>query len=619
MTAKRKPPGIASPFRDTVFHAPFGIISEMDIGSRLAGKPIGKAERIDVTQQGGHARAVYAAFLSYNHKDVRAARQLHRRLESYRLPKGAARPDGSRKLGRIFRDRDELPAATDLSEAVKLALSQSDALVVLCSPHSAASPWVDQEIRLFRAMHPDRPILAAIIGGEPEEAFPPALGEGAEPLAADLRRQGDGLRLGTLKLVAGLAGTGLDRLVQRDAQRRVRRVTAITVAALIVMLGFLALAIAATQAKREAERQRAEAEGMVEFMLTDLRERLRSVGRLDALSVVNERAMTYYRDQGDLTHLPDDSLERRARILQAMGEDDIARGNLPAAMRKFGESHRTTSALLDDDPARPEWIFAHAQSEFWIGQVDQLSGRADAALRHYQAYLRSALELLRLQPREARSFTEVGYALSNIASVQGENLNDRDQAIRNYTRSLRWFERAQAAAPRSFSIRMEVAERHARIADVQSDRGEYPSAREHRLRQLRLLEPLRREDPGNGDVAYDTLVATRSLARIAFKTGDLADAARLLDDAKKRSWALRRRDPENQSWFEQHLRILIDAAEVAQARRHETEASRLVDQARLFMRESSPQAAAAPEFKATSIQRLDAIAQLDSSIVKEGQ
>ncbi|WP_052816657.1 toll/interleukin-1 receptor domain-containing protein [Sphingobium fuliginis] len=176
------------------------------------------------------AKAAYTAFLSYNHRDVRAARGLQRRLESYRLPKGAMRSDGERRLGPIFRDRDELPAAADLSEAVKQALSRSAALVVLCSPHAAASPWVDKEIRLFRFLHPDRPILAAIIEGEPEEAFPPALQDGGEPLAADLRREGDGVRLGTLKIIAGLAGIGLDRLVQRDAQRRVRRVTAVTLA-----------------------------------------------------------------------------------------------------------------------------------------------------------------------------------------------------------------------------------------------------------------------------------------------------------------------------------------------------------------------------------------------------
>ena len=168
---------------------------------------------------------------------------------------------------------------------------------------------------------------------------------------------------------------------------------AVTLALLLIMLAFLALSIAALQAQREAERQRAE--GIIEFMLTDLRERLHSVGRLDALMVVNDRAMNYYRDQGDLDDLSDESLERRARIFQAMGEDDIACGSLPAARRKFQEAHRTTTALLNDDPERPEWIFVHSQSEFWIGQVDQLSGRPDSALKHYWAYLHWARQLSR--------------------------------------------------------------------------------------------------------------------------------------------------------------------------------------------------------------------------------
>ena len=557
---------------------------------------------------GADTQADYAAFISYNHKDVAAARRLQRRLESYRLPKGLAGPDGARRLGSVFRDRDELPAAADLSEAVREGLSRSRALVVLCSPNAATSPWVDKEVRLFRELHPDRPILAAIVDGEPEEAFPPALRNGPEPLAADLRPQGDGVRLGTLKLVAGLASVGLDRLIQRDAQRRIRRVTSITVAALIVMLGFIALSVLAWRAQREAERQRAEAEGIVEFMLTDLRQRLRSVGRLDALTVVNDRAMNYYRSQGDLARLPEDSLERRARVLHAMGEDDITRGDLKGAARKFTEAHRTTEAILAASPEDPERIFAHSQSEFWVGYAAQLNERVDDALKHYRGYLHWAHRLSQIEPGKSRSFVEMGYALSNIAAVQSELQHKNDDAIVNYQKSLYWFEQAQKIDPKSVMIRMEVAERHARISDVQLYRSDLAAARWHRVRQLELLIPLRNEDPENGDIAYDTLVATRALARIASEGGELARADQLLQDAKAQSTMLRARDPENQNWFEQHLRILMDAAELARARHREAEMAKLVGQARRFIRESSPKTAADPAFRAESIKRLDAMA-----------
>ncbi len=124
--------------------------------------------------------ARYRAFISYSHRDAAFGRRLHRRLESYVLPRrlagqATARGVVPRRLTPIFRDREELPAAHDLSEEVRAALAASEALIVVCSPAAAASPWVAREIETFRALHPDRPILAALAEGEPADAFPTAL------------------------------------------------------------------------------------------------------------------------------------------------------------------------------------------------------------------------------------------------------------------------------------------------------------------------------------------------------------------------------------------------------------------------------------------------------------
>src|SRR5690606_23550099 len=89
----------------------------------------------------------YRAFISYSHADEAIAARLHRRLETYRLPRGISRRGSDdqflpERLQPVFRDRDELTSAGQLSHAIEAALDQSDALIVICSPAAVASRWV---------------------------------------------------------------------------------------------------------------------------------------------------------------------------------------------------------------------------------------------------------------------------------------------------------------------------------------------------------------------------------------------------------------------------------------------------------------------------------------------
>ena len=209
----------------------------------------------------------YAAFISYRHTepDRRWAKWLHSRLETYRVPRRLAAERGfPPKLGRIFRDEDELPASADLSAEIERALLQSRFLIVICSPRTPLSLWVREEIRRFRELGRDSKIIAWLIEGEPVEAFPPELHEirrvgmdqegrsceiveQVEPLAADVRAD---VRVGTaseqrrralVKVLAGILGCPFDDLWRRERIRRKKEVAvrmALTVC-LILIAGLL--------------------------------------------------------------------------------------------------------------------------------------------------------------------------------------------------------------------------------------------------------------------------------------------------------------------------------------------------------------------------------------------
>jgi len=501
----------------------------------------------------------YKAFLSYSHSDTAAAARLHRRLEAYRIPRRLVGRDTPRgpvpeRLVPIFRDRDELPAATDLSRTVREALARSGALIILCSPRAAVSLWVAEEIRVFREIHPDRPILAAVSEGDPPDCFPAALrafgraGTGHEPLATDLRPHRDGWRLGLLKLVAAISGVGLDALVQRDAARRVRRIMAVTVGALIALFVVAALALVALQARREAERQRAGAEGQIEFMLTDLRQRLRGVGRLDIMTAVNRSALAYYGGQRELSRLPADSLVRRARVLLAVGEDELARAHHAAALAAFREAHRTTAEQLNRAPNDPERIFAHSQSEYWVGYVDYVRDNLAAARPPLLRYKALADRLLAIDPANPRWLTESAYAEGNLCAIAVRQPVDAALARRTCVIALQRMLEVRRLRGADRALDQNLANRHGWMVIAADVNGRWDLAQLHQARFEALVRSLIAADPNNLDYRDIWAQGQLGFGRRLAAHGRQQEAQRRFADAASTVAMLRARDPANASW-----------------------------------------------------------------------
>ena len=490
----------------------------------------------------------YRAFISYSHRDDAFAARLHRRLERYVLPR---RLGNRRRLAPIFKDREELPAGGDLSALVQAALTASDALIVLCSPDSAASPWVAREIEMFRRLHPERPVLAVLVRGEPSEAFPPALvAGGVEPLAADFRSDGDGQRLAFLKLAAGLAGVGVDQLVQRDAQRRTQRVMAVTGAALAAMLIMAFMTVMAIQARAEAERQRAKAEGLVEFMLTDLRDRLRGVGRLAVLDSVNQQVVDYYSDQ-DLQRLSPASLERRALLLQAMGEDASKRGALDVAGPLFVEARRITKALTASAPDNSGYLWTHAQSEFWIGFVGFKSGDVRAARTGFLEYKRLARRLVDMEPDNRKFLKELGFAEVNLCTLAVELEKDAKAAIPSCQAGLEIMKRLSRQVPADRRLILNTANQHSWLALAHELDGDQSATRSELIKQETLLTGLLLSEPENAEFRENWVGNQRALSRGAFKRGDLTEARRRMATCIDVLEQLTAQDPENRMWKDQ--------------------------------------------------------------------
>jgi tetratricopeptide (TPR) repeat protein len=370
-------------------------------------------------------------------------------------------------------------------------------------------------------------VLAAIASGEPfasdipgrehEECFPPALrqkfdrrgrptGKRAEPLAADLRDQGDERRTGVLKLVAGMLGVGLDDLVQRDATRRHRRLGFLAAASLAGMAVTSGLAITALQARDSARDQRREAEGLVAFMLGDLKDKLEPIGRLDALDGVGSRVLAYYSNQ-DASELSDAALMQRSRALSLTAQVAHLRGSLDESARLYSEARAGTQEAVRRAPDDPQRLFDHAQNVFWIGEIARERGRMSEAEAAYREYKRLADTMVAIEPDNLRWRMEALYGEENIGIVL-RNQRRFAESAQHFSRALHPMQSLASIEPQNSEYQKELSTVLAWLADAERDLGKLDAAIRLRERQIRHLQGLVAR-PGTSVVFRQQLIPAR--------------------------------------------------------------------------------------------------------------
>lgn len=315
----------------------------------------------------------YWAFLSYSHGDARWAAWLHHAIETYSGHKKLVGKPNKRgepvpaRLFPVFRDREELEGVPDLPARIQEALVQSRHLVVLCSPRAAASRWVNEEIRAFKALGREDRVLAFIVGGEPnasdhpesglQECFPEALrtrfdaggqatGERAEPGAPDAREGKDGRRNALVKIVARLLGVELDELRQRDLERRRRRWFLLSAGLMVLVLVLTGLTVYAFHQKDVAEQAQKLAADNEKLALRNAAEATQQRDAADTQrGIAQQRRLEAERERAEAVRQRD-LAEQRARIaLSRQLAADVMRDLAPQT-RGDARQHNLAEDLL---------------------------------------------------------------------------------------------------------------------------------------------------------------------------------------------------------------------------------------------------------------------------------
>jgi tetratricopeptide (TPR) repeat protein len=524
----------------------------------------------------------YRAFLSYAHADTAWAKRLHRRLENFRIDKdlvGRTTAQGAvpATLRPIFRDREDFTAGHTLTDQTIAALDASAALIVLCSPASAKSHYVNEEIRLFKARHPERPVIPVIVDGTPgrgeNECFPRALlftvgPDGAitdrpedDQLAADVRESGDGFPLAVAKVVARLIDLPTDevfRRAERDRRRHLRIRNGV-IAALAI------LAIAAVSSAAYARQQLMTNEAFLEATLRRV---------TDIVGAAVTQAERYYVPRAatlqmlktaeglfdDMARLgrPTARLQRqKAWMLIEFARNYEVLGDTTHRRERIEDAHRIMATLAEtsSEDATALRDLSVAQNE--RGDLLISQGDLPGALAAFRDGLAIAERLAKAVPDNADWQRDLFLSLTKIGDVLTAQGN-LAAALKSYRDGLAIAARLAKADP-SAPRQRDLSVSYNKVGDLLAAQGDLDGALQSYRDGLVIREALTKTEPGNPNLQRDLAISQISVGDVLAALGRLADALPLYQASLAINERLASADAGNARW-QRDLSVSYDKA-----------------------------------------------------------
>ena len=188
----------------------------------------------------------YSAFISYSSKDEKIAKSLWKKLERYRLPAVLQKQyeDIPEKM-HIFLDQGDIVPGDTVENALSRELADSKKLIVICSPNSAVSPYVELEVKNFLSLgHSTNDIISYIIDGEvdknsPNNCYVPSLfGASDKDTLNGVSVIRDGKWKAFVGVLANLLDVKFDEIYKREKVRKNRIITLLSILSAITISCF---------------------------------------------------------------------------------------------------------------------------------------------------------------------------------------------------------------------------------------------------------------------------------------------------------------------------------------------------------------------------------------------
>lgn len=267
----------------------------------------------------------------------------------------------------------------------------------------------------------------------------------------------------------------IEASAQKARQKRWLRHGTIAALCLLTITAF-AMSFKSYNAEQQAQQKRLAAENLLGFMVGEFADKLRSIGRMDLLDGISNKALEYFTDFSNSSSLQSTAaMLQHGQTLTAMGEVAYSRGKIDEASAALQAGRIQLEAVLKLQPTNLELLKTLGANAFWLGQIQYDASNWQDTQHEFQRYYQYSELMYELAPDSLDAIMELSYATNSLGSLA---MKQQQFAIarENFEESLRLKLLAQAKQPENTQLLADIADTRSWLASATLAEGNLLSA-----------------------------------------------------------------------------------------------------------------------------------------------
>jgi DNA-binding winged helix-turn-helix (wHTH) protein/tetratricopeptide (TPR) repeat protein/energy-coupling factor transporter ATP-binding protein EcfA2 len=299
--------------------------------------------------------------------------------------------------------------------------------------------------------------------------------------------------------------------------KNLRRV--LVVALGVSLIGLIILAFSINTKSQQISETKNNAERLISFILFDLKDKLRPLGRTDLLDMVGTKTLEYFEEIGT-DNLPRNSLLHWIEALHLIGDVNFNKGDYKLARENFSLSNEIVTKALEENENDTVLLEKHLLSNFWLGQIDYKNYDYQQANIYFGKYLELAQNLLKRQPDSQKWLLEVSYALNNLGSLSVDT-HQLELAHRYFTDSIAIKEKLLQLHPNNEVFIADLADSISWLGKVNQYKGDLLGELDKNLESFEMSKELVIINPNNAKWRKRLSISSHRVALSYYNIGNL--------------------------------------------------------------------------------------------------